>query len=198
MHRPHETLLLLPLAACVSTAETGHGHVETLEAFRAAEEAGDLGAARLLMAPDARLWFEEREGAGKPWTLEGGPWKGWDDHFNGKAELIGDWHVEGDTVWGEFFETNDYFRLTESEGGHWRGTYEFDADGKLAGFLVSASPGRVRSRGQREAFEAWAFANRPEEAEYLMPSGSLDPSGDRPPRMRALLMEWRAATGRTR
>ena len=44
-------------------------------------------------------------------------------------------------------------------------------------------------------FEAWAREHDSDEAEYLMPDGAIDPTGDRPVRMRALLLRWRAAVG---
>ena len=41
----------------------------------------------------------------------------------------------------------------------------------------------------------WAQKNRPEELKYLMPEGKIIPSLERARRWRAILSEWRAATG---
>ena len=120
--------------------------------------------------------------------------------------MVGEWHVEGGSggggarsggarVWADVAETNDYFRLTEASGSRWRGTYYLDAAGRITGFMVSGVPGWKNDRGRRDAFQVWAREQRPDEAEYLMPGGSIDPTGDRPERMRALLEAWRRESG---
>ena len=186
------TLLAL-LCACAATPSPS---VTSVESFRAARAAGDLEAARTFLADDARRWWGEREGQGAPWTLgTGGPWTGWDAHFNGTTERAGPWRREGDTVFADFFEVNDYFLLTERGGGFWRGTYFFDRSGKIAGFMISSAPGREDPQGRGKEFKAWAFEHHPEEAEHLMPEGSIDPTGDRPQRMRTLLGVWRREVG---
>jgi hypothetical protein len=93
------------------------------------------------------------------------------------------------------YETNDYFALMESAGTWWRATHFLGEGGRVEGFLVSGAEGRASDRGRREEFEVWARAERPDEAEYRMPDGAIDATGDRAPRMRALLGEWRAAVG---
>ena len=186
-------LLALLATACRTTRDPG---VAIVESFREARDAGDLDAARSYMSADPRRWWDEKEGEGSPWTLgTGGPWSAWDDHFNGVTERVTDWQVEDDAVHADFFETNDYFRLTERGGGYWRGTYFLGADGKIVGFMISGVRGRESTEGRGDEFREWAFANHPDEAEYLMPEGSLDPTGDRPPRMRRLLEAWRGAIG---
>ena len=205
MTTPTLALVLLLFAAvstasCQQTGEhpepSGDTHVATVERFRAARDADDLAAARALMSADPRRWWDAKEGPGAAWTLGvGGPWAGWDEHFNGESKRMTPWTVEGDSVWADFYEINDYFRLTEREGGHWRGTYFLDTDGHISGFMVSSAPGHETPRGRGDEFRTWAFATHAEEAEYLMPDGKLDPTGDRPPRMRALLAAWRTAIG---
>ena len=49
--------------------------------------------------------------------------------------------------------------------------------------------------GREEEFQAWARAHEPDEYAYLRPNGRIDPSGDRAPRTRALLLRWREAIG---
>jgi len=186
---------LVPFAlACASTLEQDStSRIGIVTAFRAARARGDTTAAEAFLGENPRIWYGEREGDGAPWKLDAGRWKAWDTHFNGVAELVGSWHEEPDRIWGEFFETNDYYELLERGGGYWRGTYFFDDENRIVGFMVSAAEGREKPAGRRKEFEAWAFAEHPAEAEYLMPGGSLDPTGDRAPRMRALIMKWREA-----
>lgn len=200
------TILISSLVVCVACtaprdaeqAPSRYGRIATVEAFRAARAAGDTEAAGELMAPDARLWFGAREGAGRPWDLDaGGPWAVWDEHFGGHSEPDGPWEVEleGRAVSAVMVEHNDYYRLTESAPGRWRGTYYLDEVGRIEGFLVARIPGVERDPGRTAEFEAWAREHDPDEAAYLMPGGEIDPSGDRPARMRALLERWRAAVG---
>jgi len=174
---------------------TADARIRTVEAFREARERGELGAARALLVDDPRVWYDAVKGEGAPWRLEGGRWRGWDEHFRGRSVRTSPWHPEAGRVWADMAETNDYFRLTESSSSRWRATYLFAEDGRIRGFVVSGVPGRKDDRGRRDEFEAWARACEPDEAEYLMPGGAIDPSGDRPPRMRALLERWRAAAG---
>ena len=69
-----------------------NSRIATVEAFRAARRAGDLELARSFLAPDPRVWYDAQEGDGAPWTLEGGRWKAWDDHFRGKTDRAG--HID--------------------------------------------------------------------------------------------------------
>ena len=176
-----------------ASAPAADARIATVEAFRAARAAGDLELARAYLSEDPRTWYDQKQGQGSPLKLGAGRWHDWDEHFHGSSEQVGDWHVAEDSIWAEFYETNDYFRLTERGGGYWRSTYFFAPDGRLCGSLVSASPERERPAGRADEFEAWARAEHPEEAEYLMPAGKIDPSGDRAPRMRALLEAWHSA-----
>ena len=90
-------------------------------------------------------------------------------------------------------EINDYYRLTERGSQPYRLTYFFDADGRVAGELVASVP--TNSSGKEKEFQAWAKAHEPDEYAYLRPDGRIDPTGDRAPRTRALLLRWRAAAG---
>jgi len=169
--------------------------IQTVQAFRAARDTGEEATWRPYLAPDPRIWRGEKEGAGTPWTFIAGRWKDWDTHFRGKSERVSSWETKGNRVWAEMFEVNDYFRLIERGGSYWRATYYLDDQERIAGFQISPVPGREAPEGRGEEFRAWARAEHPEEAEYLMPGGEIDPTGDRAPRMRKLLNEWRGTVG---
>jgi len=161
-------------------------------------DAGGYELARSYLSDDPRVWYDAREGDGRPLKLGAGLYKAWDEHFNGRSEA-GPWTVEGNRVWAVADETNDYFRLLErQDGSRYRITYYFDEDGRIEGYMISAAdPGRPSPpRKDRFAeFESWARAEHPEEWEYLRPGGKLDPTGDRAPRTRLLLEEWRKQAG---
>jgi hypothetical protein len=181
--------MLATLAACASP------HVRTAESFREARKRGDLDAARAYLGDDPRVWYGQREGEGSPWRLEGGRWKGWDDYFNGTSE-VGDWTVGDRSISALVWETNDYFRLCEAGPTPWTLTYFFDSDGRIEGTMVSSAPEGVEGdRGRREEFDGWLKRTHPEEYEYLRPGGNIDPTGDRPQRTRAMLLEWRREVG---
>ena len=195
MHPTPSALSVLALASILASC-TSSPAVEIVEAFRAAREAGRLEEARSYLGPDPRIWYDRREGEGAPWRLGGGRFAAWDEHFQGVTERATPWVVEADRVWADMAETNDYYRLLERpEPGIWRATYFLDGQGRIAGFMVSGVPGREPSPSRRKEFEAWAREQDPVESEYLMPGGSLDPTGDRAPRMRALILRWREAVG---
>jgi hypothetical protein len=184
------------LAALVVSAATGEPtRIETVQRFREARERGDLAAARAYLAPDARIWFDmaEREGEGKPWTLEPDDWDRWDRFFHSRTEYT-DWKDAGDRVTAIGHETNDFYRLTDWTPRPLAFTWWFDAKGRISGFLFHAVEGeKVKSRF--DELKAWARANRPEELADLMPRDRIDPSGDRPARWRRLAIEWRRAAG---
>jgi hypothetical protein len=86
------------------------------QGFRSLLERGQHDAARSLMAPDARRWWESREGDGQPWTIgpeTPGPWAAWDTHFGSTKEVI-EWRTGTRSATAVIRETNDYFRLLES------------------------------------------------------------------------------------
>lgn len=168
--------------------------IRTVREFRAAEARGDLDAARALLADDPRVWWEERSGQGTPWTLGGGRWREWDEHFRGRGEPQ-EWRARGDRVEIVILESNDYYALTERGAQPYLRTYFLDDRGRISGTMVSSAPGTARSAGRAEEFDAWLRATHPAEAEYLRPGGSIDPTGDRAARTREKLIEWRRAVG---
>lgn len=192
-------ILILNLLATGATAE--EAKLETVQAFRDAKESGELERARIYLVDNPRVWYGERDSEGSPWSLSGGGrWKAWDEFFNGRSEPHGAWHVEEDAVWVIMQETNDYYRLTGREYSRYRLTYFFAGD-KIAGYMISSAPEpesdaeRRKTASRFDEFAAWAKANAPEEFAALVPDGNIDPTGDHPRRMRALLLRWREAIG---
>ena len=190
MERIPLSLLLLVVACRASppTEELAH----RARAFWEAREAGDLDRARAMQSDDPRTWWDRCEGPGEPWTLGGGTWKPWDDHFRGKS-TPGPWRVEGNAATSLVDEINDYYRLTERGSQPYQLTYLFDAEKRISGELIASVPSN--STGKEKEFQAWAKAHEPDEYAYLRPNGRIDPTGDRAGRTRALLLRWRKAAG---
>jgi hypothetical protein len=190
--------LVLVLAAAFTIESLGRAatdRIRIVQQFREAREKGDLALARSYLAPDARIWFDQKErtGAGAPWTLEPGDWDRWDRFFHSRTEYT-DWQDLGDRVTALGHETNDFYRLTEWSPKPLAFTWWLDEKGRISGFLFHAQ-GEGKDPSRFDELEAWASANRPDELAYLMPKGRIDPSGDRPARWRALAIEWRKAAG---
>ena len=186
------SLSVLVLAAACRATSRGDDLVDRARAFWEAREAGEIERARSMQTSDPRTWWDRREGSGERWTLGTGRWKPWDDHFRGKS-TPGPWRVEGRSVTSLVDETNDYYRLTERGSQPYRLTYYFGTDGKILGELIASVPSN--STGREKEFQAWAKEHEPDEYAYLRPNGRIDPSGDRAPRTRALLLRWRKAAG---
>ncbi len=183
-----------PLAGC--TSPPAASNVEVVQQFRAPLRSGDYDAARAMMTPDPRRWFNERSGEGGPWRVgpgAKGPWARWDDYMGKQSEII-QWVEEERAAVCVYRETNDYFLLLDRGWVTNHTTYFFDERGRIEGILHAAAPG-PRPQGRTEEFLAWARANEPQELAALMPGGDVDPSGDHPRRFRAILERWRAAAG---
>jgi hypothetical protein len=183
----YAVLTLLLAAACASNQQ-----IARVQAYRDARARGDVAAERQLLAPDARIWYEEKSGEGDPITAgHVGRYAHWDAYFHSRSE-VRDWRAEGDAVSGTVYETNDFYRLLDWQPAPYRMTWWLDREGRIAGALVQSTPGKT-TRGRMEEFREWAKAHHPEELEYLMPGGKIDPTGDRPERFKKILEEWRAA-----
>jgi len=163
--------------------------------FRDFVNSGNYPAARAMMASDARRWFEQRQGTGQPWQIEPGqtgPWAGWDDYFKSQKVEVG-WRSEDRTAILTVRETNDYFQLLDRGWTTNEIVYHFDLAGKVEGMVIRAVGDRPP--GRTEDFKRWAREHEPDELDYLMPGGEVNPEGDRPIRFRGLLNRWRLATG---
>jgi hypothetical protein len=163
--------------------------------FRSLLERRDYDAARRLMAPDPREWWEKRDGEGRPWTIgpgAGGPWAAWDDQFRSTKEVLR-WEPADRSATTVIRETNDYFRLLERGFVTSELTYFFDEAGRIEGLLIRAAG--ERPPGRTDEFLAWAKAHEAAELQTLMPGGEIDPSADHPERFRRLLVRWRKEAG---
>jgi hypothetical protein len=174
-----------------------HPNVRALSSFKAARKRGDIAMASSYLAPDARSWWEKKEGAGRPLTAKRtkGRWADWDHYFNAQTKRGAYVVDEGSaTVSYEFTEINDFYRLIGREPTKSQYVYYFNRDGKICGKLFD--PMREHRGPDRfDEFEEWARANRPDELIYLMPEGDIIPNLDRAKRWRMLLGEWREAVG---
>lgn len=188
------TPLLVLLAILLTGAcATAMSNVDRVKAYRAAHDRGDVAAEAAFLAPDARMFYEKREGAGDPLTAgRSGRYAHWDEFFRSQSTLT-DWKEEGNAVSATVHENNDFYRLLDWTPRPYRMTWWLDADGRITAAMVQSIPGETKSRMQE--FQEWARANHPDELAYLMPGGRIDPTGDRAERFRKILLEWREAAG---
>ena len=99
-------------------------HVRTIDAYRAAKKRGDFAAAAAYLADDARVWFDKKEGPGKPLRPQGGPYADWDTEFR-STSARDEIRVRGNTVSYVVSEINDFYRLIDGVAGKYRMTYYF-------------------------------------------------------------------------
>jgi hypothetical protein len=185
-------LVLLPATAATEDSPL----VAVVQKYREAKKNDDLAAQRALLAPDAAMWFETKEGKGSKLGEEGGgdPWKDWDDFFRSEGTLE-DTGVEGRSVRTTVSETNDWYRLVDRPPSRYHVTYDFDPENRIRGVLVHSIPGEPKAEDRLGDFKTWAKANRPGLLERLMPEGKLDPALDKAKLWKTSLLEWRKAAG---
>ncbi|MCC6229933.1 MAG: hypothetical protein IT432_11990 [Phycisphaerales bacterium] len=170
----------------------GDPKIRVVRAFNDARDRGDISAAMAMLAPEPRIWYEHPNGPGMPWTPGQGPWAGWDRFFGSSKRVLGEYQRDGDAVFAIVEETNRYYQLTERRWSRTMLTWFVTDDHRIRGMLVA---GIGESPSRAAEFREWARQNHPSEYAHLFPSDQLDPSGDRPQRMKALLLKWRAAVG---
>lgn len=181
-------LLLLLVISCA----TAMSNIERVQAYRAARERGDLAAEQAFLAPDARMFYEKREGEGEPLTAgRSGRYAHWDEFFRSQATLT-DWTEDGNAVSARVHETNDFYGLLDWTPRPYWMTWWLDANGRITAAMVQSLPGES-TRGRMSEFQEWARAHHPGELAYLMPNGRIDPTGDRAERWKKILLEWRAS-----
>ena len=167
--------------------------IAKVQALMAARKSGDEAAALALMAPDPRIWFDKRSGPGEPWGLVT-KWTHWDEYFHSRNDYS-NFREAGGVVTADGTEINDFYRLIERPPQKFRGTWWIDESGRISGFLYAPRGSTGSGEDRLEEFEAWARKTNPAELDYLMPSGRFDPTGDRPERFKAILLDWRRAAG---
>jgi len=167
--------------------------IARVQELMAARKAGDEAAASALMAPDPRTWFDKRSGPGEPWGLVT-KWTHWDDYFHSRNDYTG-FREAGDVVTADGTEINDFYRLIERPPQKFRATWWMDASGKISGFLYEPRGSTAAVEDRFDQFKEWARKTKPAELDFLMPGGRIDPTGDRPERFHAILLEWRKAVG---
>jgi hypothetical protein len=164
--------------------------IERAREYAAAVAKQEYAAAKTMLAPNARVWYEKREGEGEPLNPGGGTWTHWDTYFHGRT-TYSDWRVDGGAVLATATETNDFYRLLDWRPWPMLFTWWLDEEARIAGFMVQARPGKGSTGSRLADVVAWAKAKHPEEIAYLMPKGRIDPTADRAERWRKLLVEWR-------
>ena len=167
--------------------------IARVQELMAARKAGDEAAASALMAADPRIWFDKRSGPGEAWGLVS-KWSHWDDYFHSRNDYSG-FREAGDVVTADGTEINDFYRLIERPPQKFRATWWMDASGKISGFLYEPRGSTAAVEDRFDQFKEWARKTKPAELESLMPGGRIDPTGDRPERFHAILLEWRKAAG---
>jgi imidazolonepropionase-like amidohydrolase len=167
--------------------------ISKVQDLMAARKAGDEAAARAQMAPDPRIWFDKRSGPGEPWGLVTN-WTHWDDYFHSQSDYS-NFREAGDAINADGTEINDFYRLIERPPQKFRATWWIDASGKVLGFLYEPRGSTAAVEDRFDQFKEWARKTKPAELDYLMPGGRIDPTGDRPERFHAILVEWRKAAG---
>ena len=168
--------------------------IARVQAYSAALERHDYEAAQSYLSPDARAWYDKKEGEGEPEKAGAGTWTHWDTYFHGKTTRS-DWRVEDGAVVASASETNDYYRLLDWKPWPMRFTWWLDGSGKITGFLVQSLPRKGSTGSRFKDAVAWAKGKHPEEIAYLMPKERIDPTADRAERWHKLLVEWRKEAG---
>jgi hypothetical protein len=191
---PTVAAALVALATGAGTADVPRDPVATVEGYIAASDADDSERMWEYLADDSRIWFDKREGPGRPRsrTTGKGPWAQWDDFFNASSTHVGKWSAAGDSVSGLFEEINDFYRLCERGPSRLRIIYFLDGDGLISGTLiqpVSSSPGRY------DEAEAWIAEHYPEDHARLVVDGDIVPGLENAKRWKVLLTQWRESVG---
>lgn len=199
---------LCSLCCAAATSDAQHAPVDTATAkapehrwirlareYRRAVTEGDTARVAALQAPNARVWFDEKSGPGRPLSAKGkGPWADWDAFFRARSRQS-DYVVEGNAVRFTNLETNDWFRLVERVSLPYHILYFFDDEDRIAGKLVRAIEGQERPPDRQDEFEAWAAKKHPGLLATLMPDGRIDPRLENARLWKKHLQEWRADVG---
>ena len=123
----------------------------------------DIEQARSFLVADPRVWYEAREGPGRPWDIgKPGLWSEWDTHFRSSGEILR-WETGDTWVASIHSEMNDYFRLLDRNGSWYRKTWFFNDEDKIEGYMISAWEEAPETKDRSEEFAAWAQENDAQE-----------------------------------
>lgn len=172
---------------------TKHPYQATLDRYLAARQAGRVDDASACLSPDARIWFEQKTGPGRPKSLTGG-WGAWDVEMNA-ANTYDNVVITGDTLAATFHEQNDFSRLIGFPGWRSRSTFWFDDQGRISEQLYVPLPQHPPQQACFDPALDWAREHRPDELAGIYPNDQFEPSTETARRWRALLIEWRTAEG---
>lgn len=184
---------LVALIALAGGCATTHPHQRTLDAYLAARQAGDIDAARRHLAPDARIWFGEKTGPGRPKTLTGG-WGAWDIEMHA-VNTYDDVAITDETIAATFHERNDFSRLIGFPGWRSRSTFWLDEHDRISEQLYEPLPQHPPQSACFDAPLEWARQHRPDVLAEIYPDDQFAPSTETARRWRELLIDWRTDTG---
>jgi hypothetical protein len=172
-----------------------HRWITLARRYRAAVRDGDVERVLAMQAPDARVWFDEKTGHGRPLDARGkGPWADWDMFFRARSSQT-DFVVEGNAVRFTNHESNDWFRLVERTSLPYHVFYFFDESDRITGKLIRGIAGQERVPDRLSEFQVWAESQHPGLVQSLMPDGNIDPDLEKARLWKKHLLEWRAETG---
>lgn len=182
--------LVLPCSLSITTIDP---RLRAVERYLEAMDSWGENVAQRFVSLDARRWFLTREGEGAPFFSRGA-WADWDEFFRSEREILSI-EFDGDEVVVTSAEINDFYRLIEREPTPTTTRYWFDDEGKILGKVFEGRAAGERPDDRLEEFVDWLRARDPEVLARLMPVGEVDPSLERAIEWKALLIEWRRASG---
>lgn len=172
-----------------------HRWIVLARRYREAVRVGDVERVRIMQAPNARVWFDEKKGEGRPLDVHGkGPWAQWDNFFRARSSQT-NFVVEGNAVRFTNHETNDWFRLIERTSLPYYIFYFFDENDRISGKLIQRIESVERPPDRLSEFQRWANDTYPGLMDELMPDGNIDPDLEKARLWKKRLLEWRAETG---
>lgn len=187
---PRVVRFALPVLIAAGCGPSPEG---VLRAYWAARESGDAQTLKQRLSPSARMFFNDWSGEGAPLTPTGGTWGAWDRYYRA-SHRRGRIKVVGRIITVRDVEDNEFYRLIERRPAEADLTYQFDDQGRIQRVLYKPD----RSAASPDRFEEavrWARIHRPAELQHLMPDGQIVPDLARARRWRALLRDWRRASG---
>ena len=188
--RTAAVLLAFSAAACATT--------QSGKARRAVERylsAPALEAASALLAPEYRIWFGERSGAGTDRAAAIAMLQ-WDFALN-PYHRIDEMTVNDGTVVVRVHEENDFSRLIGFPGWNATSTFTVDENGLITSQVYVPDPAQADWRPYLEPALTWIRTNRPGVLERIYPGGKLAQTADAAREWVAVLKAWRRATAQT-